>query len=172
MGLDGVEIVLAVEDAFGVQITDDDAVRMVTPAHVVEFVMTRVPVTTNAACLSQRAFHLVRSSVLGMTPHQRRSVAPHTPLAHLFILTPPQQLADQLVKKMKLPRRPPLDRLSTVGDLVSWLAKLSPLVVKSGEAWTRDEIASVVKQIVVEQLGLREDEYGEDKRFVEDLGVN
>ncbi len=67
---------------------------------------------------------------------------------------------------------PPLTTLSTVKDLVEWLAGTTPLVLKRGSPRTREEIASVVKQIVVEQLGLRDDEYGADKRFVEDLGVD
>lgn len=35
-----------------------------------------------------------------------------------------------------------------------------------------DEVAAKVKCIVLEQLGLPESKYGEDKRFVEDLGMD
>ncbi|MBK8094688.1 MAG: hypothetical protein IPK32_22645 [Verrucomicrobiaceae bacterium] len=34
------------------------------------------------------------------------------------------------------------------------------------------EVASKVKQIVMEQLGLKEEAYGEDKRFIEDFGID
>jgi acyl carrier protein len=170
MGLDGVEIVMAVEDAFGVEITDLDAARLRTPRDVVDFIASRVPITEDAACLSQRAFHLVRSSVLEMTPHQRRAVTLRTPLAHLFTVLPARELSERLATRLK--RRPPLTTLSTVRDLVVWLGTNSPQILKRGQPWTREEISAVVKEIVVEQLGLESGDYGEEKRFVEDLGMN
>jgi len=42
MGLDGVELVLAWEEEFGIEISDADAAKMETPAHVIDFVCTRV----------------------------------------------------------------------------------------------------------------------------------
>jgi acyl carrier protein len=40
------------------------------------------------------------------------------------------------------------------------------------EEFARGEIASLVKQIVIEQLGIRESDYAENKEFVRDLGMN
>jgi acyl carrier protein len=42
MGLDAVEIVMAVEDAFGIQIEDSEAEKILTPAQLVELVMGKV----------------------------------------------------------------------------------------------------------------------------------
>jgi len=42
----------------------------------------------------------------------------------------------------------------------------------SNFAWTRDGIASLFRQLVIEQLGISESQYREDARFVEDLGVD
>ncbi len=38
--------------------------------------------------------------------------------------------------------------------------------------FAREQIADQVKRIVIEQLGIAPELYGEDKRFVEDLGMN
>ena len=48
---------------------------------------------------------------------------------------------------------------------------LGKLATKSG-SWTRQGVAEMVKQITIEQLGLKESRYREDARFVEDLGVD
>jgi len=81
MGLDAVELIMAYEDAFGVQFTDEDAARMRTPGDVIDFVASR-----------------------------------------------------------------------------------------REQVWSRDEIARTVKQITLAQLG--DVPYGEDQKFVEDLGVD
>lgn len=39
-------------------------------------------------------------------------------------------------------------------------------------AWTREEVATVVKRLVIEQLGLQESDYTEDSRFIEDFNMN
>ena len=40
------------------------------------------------------------------------------------------------------------------------------------ERFTREHIAGQVKRIVIEQLGIPPEMYGEDKRFIQDLGVD
>ena len=54
----------------------------------------------------------------------------------------------------------------------SRLRELVPFAVTSDAvAWTRDEVASLVRKLVIEQLGLREEQYREDAHFVRDLGL-
>ena len=38
-------------------------------------------------------------------------------------------------------------------------------------AWSRDQVAALVKKLVVEMLGLREADYREDLHFIDDLGM-
>ena len=44
-------------------------------------------------------------------------------------------------------------------------------LLREGEEFTRDQIAATVKTIVIEQLGISEAQYGENKDFVYDLGM-
>jgi len=165
-----VELIMAYEEAFGVEFTDQDAVHMRTPRDVIEFVVSRVPISSDAICLQQRAFYSVRSAVLELTTVERRRLAPLTPLSHVFPLAPPAVISRRLSEKMGVPLNLPIDRLSTMADLAVWLTENAVRVIKRGEPWTRGEIALIVKQLTLAQLG--DVEYGEDRRFVEDLGVN
>ena len=57
MGLDGVEIVMKVEEAFGITIDDAEAGKITTPGQLIELVLSKVGRTVDEACLTQRAFH-------------------------------------------------------------------------------------------------------------------
>ena len=53
------------------------------------------------------------------------------------------------------------------------LRDLVPAVLSSDHiAWTRDQVAVRVRQVVLEQLGLKDSEYREDAEFVRDFGVD
>lgn len=63
MGLDGVEIVMAVEERFGIVITDAEATVCTTPGHLVDLVKRKLPHAGARVCTSQRAFHLLRRAL-------------------------------------------------------------------------------------------------------------
>ena len=48
---------------------------------------------------------------------------------------------------------------------------LIDLVLEKAPQRSRDEVAALVKEIVMEGLGVDEEDYGEDKDFVRDLGL-
>jgi hypothetical protein len=49
---------------------------------------------------------------------------------------------------------------------------LVPFAVTSEAiAWTRDQVAALVKKLVIEQLGLKPGQYWEEAHFVKDLGM-
>jgi hypothetical protein len=170
MGLDGVELIMAYEEAFGVRFADQDMPRMRTPRDVIEFVSSRVPVTTGASCLTQRAFYTVRAAVLEMSPVERRQLVTLTPLSQVFPLVPPAVISKRLSEKLGLRLHVPVERLSTMGELAVWLAENAVSLIKRGEPWSRGEIAHLVRAITLAELG--DVAYDEDARFVEDLGVS
>lgn len=50
---------------------------------------------------------------------------------------------------------------------------LVPFAVTSDEiAWTRDQVAAIVKDLVKEQLGVSEEQYREDASFIADFGMD
>jgi hypothetical protein len=60
MGLDGVEIVMRTEETFGIEIPNEVAARLVTPAALVDFVAANVPLNATDECLSQQLFYQLR----------------------------------------------------------------------------------------------------------------
>ena len=63
MGLDSVEFVMAVEEAFQIAIPDGEAERMLTPRQVVDYILGRLGAAERRVCLEQRAFYRLRRAV-------------------------------------------------------------------------------------------------------------
>ena len=56
MGLDGVELIMASEEGFGVTITDAEAEACATPAAVIDLVYGKLRASDQRVCVSQRGF--------------------------------------------------------------------------------------------------------------------
>jgi hypothetical protein len=84
MGLEAVEIVMAVEDRFGIAIDDAEAEKIGTPGLLIDFVMSKVGYTDHAQCLTQRAFHRLRASLMRKFGLKRNQIKPATLLTDLF----------------------------------------------------------------------------------------
>lgn len=84
MGLDGVELVMAFEESFGISITDADAAAAVTPGMVVDLICRQLEMTDARTCQTQRAFYLLRRALMTITRKPRQEIAPTTPLRDLF----------------------------------------------------------------------------------------
>ena len=84
MGLDGVELIMAFEESFGISISDADAAAAVTPGMVVDLICRQLEMTDARTCQSQRAFYLLRRALMKLTGKPRQAIAPTTPLHDLF----------------------------------------------------------------------------------------
>lgn len=84
MGLDGVEIVMTVEETFGIAIEDSEAAKTVTPGRLIDLVLSKTKRTTDEACLTQRAFHRLRASLMRRLGVPRHQIKPDALLGSLF----------------------------------------------------------------------------------------
>jgi acyl carrier protein len=84
MGLDGVEMVMKVEETFDIAIENSEAEQIVAPGQLIELVLSKVGRTDHAACLTQRAFHRLRASLTRRMGFDRKEIKPETKLASLF----------------------------------------------------------------------------------------
>src|ERR1700677_3880962 len=82
MGLDTVEIVLRVEETFGVDLPDDELGSVATVGDLYKLVLSRLD--GSYACLSSRAFYRVRKSMVEVLGVSRRSIRPSTKLQPLL----------------------------------------------------------------------------------------
>lgn len=218
MGLDGVELLMALEEGFGVTIADAEAERCVTPAAVIDLIFGKLRASDERVCVSQRAFYLLRKGLTRTSGVGRRSVVPDADLRSFTSGRSEREVWDDLKNAIEARTWPALARpawlaallwLLSLGALcgltaaVHWTAgaacalliafvgsrltrpfrsriparyahlrNLVPFAVTSNAiAWTRDQVASQVRKLVIEQLGLREKEYREDAHFVKDLGM-
>jgi len=83
VGLDAIEIIRPVEEAFDVRIEDAEAERIGTPGDLIELVMRKVAHSDAAGCLTHRAFNLARTCLLHQLFLERRDVTPQTRMADL-----------------------------------------------------------------------------------------
>jgi acyl carrier protein len=216
MGLDGVELVMAFEEEFGVRIANAEAEICFTPAMVIDLVLGKLRSTEERVCSSQRAFHLLRRAAMETLGVARNRIVPEANLRALFEDRDERQASEVVRARLQARSWPPLARpiwmiaglwigsilVFCVGAaLVHWSVAAIATVLFAGTAeratrpfrhclpcskvrdlvpyamtsdflsWKRSDVARAVRRIVVEQLGLRDGQYREDARFIEDLGM-
>ena len=81
MGLDTVEIVIKVENRFGIEISDAEATSCTTPGTLIDLVMGKLLQGEGDSCASRRGFHLLRSALMEIAGSPREEIRPDTDLA-------------------------------------------------------------------------------------------
>src|SRR5215469_1253685 len=84
MGLDAVELVLKVEEAFQITILDEEAEKATTPGRLVDLVWNKVRTSAEPTCLSSRAFYLLRRRAMEEFKLPRTSFKPTTALGDVI----------------------------------------------------------------------------------------
>jgi acyl carrier protein len=218
MGLDGVELVMALEERFGVTLTDTEAEACSTPKAVIDLVFGKLKTSDERVCASQRAFYLLRKGVAQVLGVPRQGIVLDTDIRSCLAGHSEPQVWAALKLAVHARSWPALVRptwlvaslwLLAVGTFLAlrvpfpWLAaaacavvvafvafqctpyfctcipprfsrirNLVPFAVTSDSInWTRDQVAALVKQLVIAQLFLHEEQYREDADFVKDLGM-
>jgi hypothetical protein len=232
MGLDAVEIVMAVEEAFDIRIENGEAEKILTPRQLIDLVMSKVVVATNSVCLTHRAFNLLRRSLLRHGGWKRAQIVPDINLNALIPRDHRKSLVSDIIRELGILKplqfiRPawmnislllsaalaglvagfvafsngygnlavwlfivaaiftagfairftrPFQRefpreMRTVGDLARWvMAHKADLTSATAPAWTRDQVAARVREIIIGVLGCKPD-FIADANFVKDLGL-
>ncbi len=80
MGLDGVELVMAVEETYGIEITDEEAGKAVTVSDLYSLVLTKLRGAKVDRCLTSAAFYRIRRGFIDGLGINRRGITPETPL--------------------------------------------------------------------------------------------
>lgn len=82
MGLDGVELIMALEEAFGVELEDDEASDWAyrTPRSIGDYIFSKLEQSEEGYCLSQRTFYSLRNELIHILKLKRNEVRPDSPL--------------------------------------------------------------------------------------------
>jgi acyl carrier protein len=76
MGLDGVELVMAVEEKFGITISDEEAQNVLTVGDMKRLIRAKLEVVDTTSCMTQRAFHVIRKAAISEFGTPRRKLRP------------------------------------------------------------------------------------------------
>lgn len=79
-----VELVMAVEETFDLELPDAEAGKLVTPALLIDFILRQVPTTEASVCLSRRAFYALRRVLRRDFDCPRAEIRPDAPLEALI----------------------------------------------------------------------------------------
>jgi len=91
MGLDSVELLMAIEEEFGIEIPDEDAEQIYTVGQMYDFLRRTLHSTPPARCMTQRLFYMVRKAIIDNYGVPKRSITLDTKIADLV---PSQVLKD------------------------------------------------------------------------------
>jgi|GEM_PF-988573 len=111
MGLDGVELVIATEETFGIKIEDAEASRTVTVGQWYELVCNKLKIESQNSCATQKAFYTLRKQIISLLNIKRSEIRPDTLVETIFPLSTRKHIWEIFVKNtpLKLPilRFPP-----------------------------------------------------------------
>lgn len=139
MGLDGVELVMALEEAFGVSISDGNAEQAVTPRMVGDIIFSKLQATNEATCQSQRAFYLLRKAFIRRFNLNRTAVAPDMTFRRLIPVNAEPQFWQELKNDIHARSWPVLVR----PRWMVWLLTASVCAVFLGSFWMFYKIVPV-----------------------------
>lgn len=111
MGLDSVELLLAIEERFQIHIDDDEASSIATVGELHELLVRKLQPQPAARCLTSVAFYRTRRALVETLNLDRRAIAPSTPLTPLFPHSTRRQSWQRLQQSLAL--RLPALRLPT-----------------------------------------------------------
>lgn len=84
MGLDGVELVMVVEEEFQIAISDSEANECSTVRILVELVHSHLRHSSTDPCPSQHSFYLARRNLISILQAQRNEIKPDTNLEEII----------------------------------------------------------------------------------------
>lgn len=140
MGMDGVEILVEVEETFGIALDDGEVARVETVGDLCDLVLSRVPRAEQERCLTALAFWRLRAA-LGKFGVERSRVRPDTRLADV-VWSGGQRMAERRAAWARLSEAlgldlPPLVRSRTLVaiGLTSCLAAFVAAWFTGGSVW-------------------------------------
>ena len=184
MGLELVEYVIAVEEAFEIAIPDADARRLETPNKLIDYLCARLGESADGPPLIQTAFYRLRNAIIEELGVERSGVTPQTILSELTDRSE-SQVWDAVARRLEVRRKvlthaPVVGWLAklvhapgrSVGDVAKQLAMLKPVALKPRNAtWTRAQITEVATRLLEHEAALTIDSSQLDAHFIKDLGM-
>jgi hypothetical protein len=179
MGLDSVELVMAFEEAFGIEIPDVVASGMITPRRTIDYVESRLATVPADRCLTQQAFYRLRRGLHDVGGGAGLSIRPTTKVREIAEKREWHGLWTRIREAAGVPGWP--DRVPWKGWLVEGPETLRELAVhiamhlpppdgSRGESWTRERIELTVRRSVWDIIRVKG--FALDDQYVRDMGLD
>lgn len=117
MGLDGVELILALEEEFQIVLEDEAVSSVYTIGDLYKLLLSKLPQASAPACTTSMAFYAVRRGLMEELGVSRKDLRPATSLASLFSQFPPRRRQQWHRFRNGMPYK--LDHLG-VGRIAFW----------------------------------------------------
>ena len=184
MGLDTVEMIMDIEDEFGISIDDRDASRLETVGQIFDHVlmlMGRDPARKTATCASARCFYDVRRALRADRDVRPLRVRPDTTLEELVPEARRSGVVKRLTRKLRLPETPTRFVAQTgtrepqaglrVRDIVASYVQHVPLRFVHGGRVDDDAVWHALCQIVTKYAGGDPARITRETHIIKDLGL-
>ncbi|HEY9715095.1 MAG TPA: hypothetical protein V6C72_16615 [Chroococcales cyanobacterium] len=181
MGLDSVELIIAIEEEFGLEIPNEEAEKLTTVGQTYEYLCSAIGAKPPLECLRNRMFYKIRRGLIEMYGVPRK---PITLDARLQDVVPKDQLQAgwpylELFTELKFPRSreewPFFTTInpgeSTIREIIATVLALNQdkLIV---EPDSRDEVWLRLCNVIVQQTNVDLDEIRPGASFTRDLGID
>ena len=183
MGLDLVELVIAVEDTFALSIPDAEASQIGTPGQLIDYLVAYLPPSGAAAPdLTSRALDRLRHLASVRLSIDCDAIHPDTTLASVFDGALGAQAWQDVLAEVgathwpQIGRRRFLERaltphVETFKAAAEFLVARCPTALQGGQpGWTRMQVAEVVRLLLREECGI--EHYSAHSKWGRDLGLD
>jgi uncharacterized membrane protein len=136
VGLDAVELVMEIEEEFGIAISDDEAIHTLTLGQLHDYLLERCAGRRRTDCPVRSAFYRLRRALVAVLGVGPRPLRPSTPLLPLLGNWRLHRTWRQLERELSL-KLPPLENRAGVG-VVAGMAVVSVVGFVAATARTGD----------------------------------
>ena len=181
MGLDSVDLVIEIEDSFGVPISDPAALAMRTPGDIFDYLVKTRYQSVAEGPLMRFLFHDLRRAVVSEFGVGAREVRPRTPIVETIPDFRTKSRRLKLIERLALPRAPLVlsGMLGLRKDFGTFGALAKDLLARNyGEmsrrlgTWHSREAWNCLRHIISSQLAVKVEKVTRDVRLVNDLGLD
>lgn len=146
MGLDGVELILATEERFGVHIFDEEAEHIRTPRMLYELVARKLVTPQPESCLTQRAFYRLRRAVQSTFAIPRNRISLDLRFEQIIPFSKRREQWNELGAQVGTVTWPDLKTLPAIPLTFE-------LIALASSAWVAMSVASSVSDRIIVFLG-------------------
>jgi acyl carrier protein len=119
MGLDSVELIIALEKTFKITFSEKDAEQLRTPKAVIAFIASKVKLGAQTLCLTRSAFYFVRRILVDEYGIERKQCRPSSDFTGLIPKKYHKELWNTIKRRAKTLDWPALSRPSWVSSVIA-----------------------------------------------------